>query len=213
MSEQARRGRRKSAEKHAAVLAAAKRLFFANGVEGVAIEHIAAEAGVSKMMIYSNFKDKEGVFESMVSELSQGLQQIVGRISLSTAGIEAALNEAGEQILTMLSSEEMLAFDGLLTIEAQKHTAIAKRFYKAGPGQLQAVIASNLTQRAERGELKLLDANEAAEDLIALWQGVWPMERRFLQRGTPTRAQIKKKVAKGTRNFLALYGTGSNSEL
>ncbi len=206
MSGNSRRGRRKDAEKHAAILTAAQRLFFANGVEGVAIEQIAAEAGVSKVMIYNNFKDKEGLFEAVVSEMSAGMEAIVAQLSLSEQPIEDALNDVGQQIIEKLSTDEMLAFDGLMAIEAQKHTAIAKRFYKAGPGRMHSILAANLSIRAANGDLLIDDAQMAAEDLMSLWQGMWPMERRFLQRGTPSRPQIRAKVARGTHCFLEIYG-------
>ena len=51
-------GRPKDPGKRAAILDAAKRLFVSQGFERVSMDQIAAEAGVSKLTVYSHFGDK-----------------------------------------------------------------------------------------------------------------------------------------------------------
>jgi AcrR family transcriptional regulator len=55
-------GRPKDLEKRAAILDAAKRLFPTSGFEGTSMDAIAADAGVSKLAVYSHFRDKETLF-------------------------------------------------------------------------------------------------------------------------------------------------------
>ena len=52
-------GRPKDLGKGSAILDAAKRLFTAHGFEGASMDQIAAEAGVSKLTVYSHYGDKE----------------------------------------------------------------------------------------------------------------------------------------------------------
>ena len=59
-------GRPKDLEKRAAILAAAKRLFPLSGFEGTSMDAIAAEAGVSKLTVYSHFTDKETLFVAAI---------------------------------------------------------------------------------------------------------------------------------------------------
>ena len=59
-------GRPKDLEKRAAILAAAKRLFPMSGFEGTSMDAIAAEAGVSKLTVYSHFTDKETLFVAAI---------------------------------------------------------------------------------------------------------------------------------------------------
>ncbi|MCC6595535.1 MAG: helix-turn-helix transcriptional regulator, partial [Rhodanobacteraceae bacterium] len=61
-------GRPKDLEKRAAILAAAKRLFLDHGFEGTSMDSIAAEAGVSKLTVYSHFRDKETLFTAAIRE-------------------------------------------------------------------------------------------------------------------------------------------------
>src|SRR6478735_8059327 len=65
-SKSAAPGRPKDAGQGAAILETAKRLFLSQGYEGVSMDQIAAEAGVSKLTVYSHFGDKEALFAAAV---------------------------------------------------------------------------------------------------------------------------------------------------
>lgn len=59
-------GRPKDLEKRAAILAAAKALFIRNAFAGTSMDAIAAEAGVSKLTVYSHFGDKDNLFREVI---------------------------------------------------------------------------------------------------------------------------------------------------
>ena len=59
-------GRPKDLAKGAAILEAAKRMFTLHGYERVSMDQIAAEAGVSKLTVYSHFGDKDALFAAAV---------------------------------------------------------------------------------------------------------------------------------------------------
>ena len=59
-------GRPKDLAKRAAILDAAKRLFVLQGFDGVSMDQIAAETGVSKLTVYSHFGDKDNLFREVV---------------------------------------------------------------------------------------------------------------------------------------------------
>src|SRR6185437_7405244 len=61
-------GRPKDMEKRAAILDAAKRLFPQHGYEGTSMDAVAAEAGVSKLTVYSHFGDKDSLFREALRE-------------------------------------------------------------------------------------------------------------------------------------------------
>ena len=60
-------GRPKDLEKRQAILDAAKRLFPQHGFDGISMEAIAAEAGVSKLTIYSHYGDKDALFRATIT--------------------------------------------------------------------------------------------------------------------------------------------------
>ena len=63
----------KDLEKKAAILDAAKKLFPQRGFDGVSMEAIAAEAGVSKLTVYNHFTDKETLFSAAVKQRCEEL--------------------------------------------------------------------------------------------------------------------------------------------
>ena len=64
-------GRPKDPAKREAILDAAKRLFILHGYEGSSMDAIAAEAGVSKLTLYSHFASKENLFAAAVASKCQ----------------------------------------------------------------------------------------------------------------------------------------------
>lgn len=56
----------RSADTHAAILAAARGLFGKHGVDAVTIDQLAEKAGVSSATIYATFKSKAGVIKAII---------------------------------------------------------------------------------------------------------------------------------------------------
>ena len=63
-----RRGRPRDPERVRRIIEAAHSHFNAHGLERASVDAIAAEAGVSKMTIYSHFASKEGLFEAVIRD-------------------------------------------------------------------------------------------------------------------------------------------------
>src|SRR4029078_4941 len=62
------RGRPRDPEVVRRILEAAQRHFDEHGLERASVDAIAADAGVSKMTVYSNFGSKEGLFQAVVRD-------------------------------------------------------------------------------------------------------------------------------------------------
>ena len=66
-------------ERRQQLLDIGRRLFAERGFEGTSIEEIAAQAGVSKPVVYEHFGGKEGLYAVVVDrEMSQLLDQVTG---------------------------------------------------------------------------------------------------------------------------------------
>ena len=71
-------GRPKDPAKRKAILEAAETLFLRNGYDGSSMDAIAAEAGVSKLTVYSHFTDKETLFAFAVkSKCEQQIPELL----------------------------------------------------------------------------------------------------------------------------------------
>ena len=55
-------------EKEQRILAAALRVFSSQGYSGAVLDHIAAEAGVSKPTLYQYFGNKEALFSAVLDD-------------------------------------------------------------------------------------------------------------------------------------------------
>src|SRR3982751_245596 len=62
------RGRPRDPERLRRILETAQRHFNEHGLERASVDAIAADAGVSKMTVYSNFGSKEGLFQAVVRD-------------------------------------------------------------------------------------------------------------------------------------------------
>jgi TetR/AcrR family transcriptional repressor of mexJK operon len=199
-------GRPRDPAKVEAIVTASWRLFLAHGVEPVAVERIAAEAGVSKATVYVYFPDKRALFEEGVRrEMAkiEAAQRIDGDTH-EAATIREVLVAFGIGIMTFLTSPGAVDFYGVLSGELRRDPELARTFYDAGPGRtlakLCAILASPLAS-----SLAIADVNRAAEMLLGMWQG---MSGYKLMLGIDHKAvtnAIPTRVAEGVDFFLRVH--------
>lgn len=67
------------AERRSSVLAGAARAFAAGGFDATSMEAIAAEAGVTKLIVYRHFESKEALYRAVLDQVARRLAQAVGR--------------------------------------------------------------------------------------------------------------------------------------
>jgi AcrR family transcriptional regulator len=104
-----RRGRPRDPERYRRILEAARRHFYAHGLERASVDAIAADAGVSKMTIYSHFGSKEGLFEAEVRDRTERVVGgVAGAEALDPTQPQKALLAIGEQFLALAREDEAL---------------------------------------------------------------------------------------------------------
>jgi TetR/AcrR family transcriptional repressor of mexJK operon len=163
-------GRPKDLGKRAAILEAAKHMFTAHGFERVSMDQIAAEAGVSKLTVYSHFGDKESLFSAAISakceeQLAGGLFQVDPSSSLRDQ-----LIGIGRAFLTLINSEEALAIHRVVTTQPPP-AKLGKLFWEAGPRRVQVAFESFLRAEMEAGALDIPDVHRAASQFFCLLKG------------------------------------------
>jgi len=163
-------GRPKDAGKGAAILETAKRLFLTLGYEGVSMDQIAAEAGVSKLTVYSHFGDKETLFSAAITakceeQLANGLFAVDPDSSLRDQ-----LLGIGRAFLTLINSEEALAIHRVVTT-LPPPTKLGQLFWEAGPRRVQEAFAAFLRDEIAAGALDIPDVRRAASQFLCLLKG------------------------------------------
>lgn len=155
-------GRPKDLGKRAAILEAAKQMFTAHGYDGASMDQIAAEAGVSKLTVYSHFGDKMTLFGAAVRAFCE--QQIPA--SLFEAEADLPLRERlmviARAFYAMVSSPEAVAGHRMLCIPQMADSNLPQMFWEAGPARVQLEFAALLKRRIAAGELQIDGHDDAA---------------------------------------------------
>src|SRR5262245_35469986 len=68
------------------ILAAARRLFYAQGVQNVGVEAIARKAGITKTALYYHFRDKDHLVAAYVEEQGVSVLSTLRRLFDQTTG-------------------------------------------------------------------------------------------------------------------------------
>jgi len=164
-------GRPKDPEKRAAILDAAKRLFPRHGFDGVSMDQIAADAGVSKLTVYSHFRDKDTLFTEAVREKCQ--QQLPDTaFEPSVAGpIRDTLLAIGMQFFTLVSSEEAVGLQRMMLADPRNAPKLGQLFFEAGPQRIIEGFRRFLERAVAAGKLEIDDTREAAGQFLCLLKG------------------------------------------
>jgi TetR/AcrR family transcriptional regulator, mexJK operon transcriptional repressor len=165
-------GRPKDLEKRAAILEAAKNLFPQRGFEGVSMDAIAAEAGVSKLTVYSHFKDKEALFsEAVKCRCEQQLPHDLFEIRPGTGPVRDALLKIGHGFSALCTSPEAVGLYRMMSARAQTDSQLSLLFYEAGPKRTLAEFEAFLRQANAAGALDVPDPTRAAQHFFAMLKG------------------------------------------
>ena len=164
-------GRPKDLEKRAAILEAAKRLFPHSGFEGTSMDAIAAEAGVSKLTVYSHFNDKETLFFTAIRERCEE-QMPATLFDVDIRGpVRRQLEAIGHAFVALVMAPESVALHRLLNGGAGTSSKLAQMFWDAGPKRVQASFQQFLRNEIEAGQLEIADVPRAASQFFSLLKG------------------------------------------
>lgn len=203
-------GRPKDLAKRAAVLEAAKRMFARHGFDRVSMDQIAAEAGVSKLTVYSHFGDKDRLFaEAVRAHCEQSMPACLFEQAADET-LQAQLQRIGEAFVAMVMAPDAIAGHRILCSPPVAGGPLVAVFWEAGPARVQAAFAALLERRRARGELPALeDATAAAGQFFALLRGE-PHLRAVLGCSDPTACEQARQrhVAGVVALFLRAYGGG-----
>src|SRR6476619_4634876 len=202
---QPRRGRPRDPERFRRIVEAAHSHFNAHGLERASVDAIAADAGVSKMTIYSHFASKEGLFEAVIRDRTD-------RVMGGLAGVEAldptqpqkALLAVGEQFLTLAREEEVLGQFRSLYGAAGVQREACRAFYRQGADRLIGDLAAYLRRADAQGTLHIRHPRQAADLFLAMFLGDGHI-RGLLMLDMPDARENKALLRAAVRVFMAAY--------
>ena len=196
-------GRPKDLVKRAAILEAAARMFTRSGFEGASMDQIAAEAGVSKLTVYSHFGDKETLFGEAVRVVCDSLMPDNLFVADPAAPLHSQLAGIARAFFAMITSEEALATHRMM-MSPGGDERLRHLFWQAGPERVQRAFATFLEARA--AELEIPDLVRAARQFFALLKGDLHTRMACGLCGNPGAAEVDEHIAATVAMFLRAYG-------
>ncbi|APA89307.2 TetR/AcrR family transcriptional regulator [Paraburkholderia sprentiae WSM5005] len=212
ISSERRPGRPKDAAKHTSIVQAATRLFVVQRYDTVTMEAVAAEAGVSKMTVYSHFSDKEALFEAVVHDVSDQMLQGLPPAGSENLPLRERLSAIGAAFLKIIVNVYVAGMAHTLPTVLRDDLPLRTRFYDAGPGRTVAVLAGIISEAAARNELIVDSPELAAQDLLSLWAGDLQTRMAFGVVKPATDREIKKRARRGTDVFLRAFAKTGKRE-
>ena len=164
-------GRPKDLGKRASILEAAKRLFLEQGYQGVSMDQIAAEAGVSKLTVYSHFGDKDALFAAAVqAKCAEMLPDALFEIEL-TGSVRDQLKAIGQAFFALITSEEAISTHRMMMVPGNIDDRLKQTFWEAGPQRTHDAFAALLQALVAKGELDVPDVAVASVQFFTLIKG------------------------------------------
>lgn len=200
------RGRPRDPAKRAALLAAARALFLQLGADAVTLDEVVARAKVSRATLYSNFADKDALLAAMIAIESERMISDAWAAEHVSCDLRQALTGFGERLLSFLAEADTFAFERLISQVTQSQPRVGADFFAAGPGRARGILQRIVAAGQERGELRGVGSEQAANDLMGVWLGFWRIEVLYGLRPSPDAEERRRLADHGVRQFLRLYG-------
>jgi len=164
-------GRPKDLEKRQAVLDAAKRLFPQFGFDGVSMEAIAAEAGVSKLTVYSHYGDKDALFSATIRAKCEEMLPPTLFQAAAKGPIRRQLTSIARAFFALVTSPEAIGMQRVMSTLMDTDSRLPQMFWEAGPQRVHDGFADFLRSRIAAGQLDIPDVDRASSQFFCLLKG------------------------------------------
>ena len=194
-----------SQRKIAGILAAARTEFFANGFSATSIEGIAARAEVSKVTVYTWFKNKENLFAEVVKAECADMRKNFTVENLVETGLREILQRAANGMLDFLMRDELVRFERILAAEVSRDPKIGDYFLDNGPRALLGDLTKLLEVSVKKGEIQSEDLRASAEMFAGLVMGRLDLFLRYGQKIRLSKADKKKRVIRAVDAWILFH--------
>lgn len=163
-----RQPRLSGADRRQQIVQVASEIFASQGFKGSTTREIAQRARVNEAIIFRHFPSKEDLYWAVVEE-----QCRVGR-SRTSGELQKRLDEQAGDLRGMLTAlaTEILHRDTrlirLLFYSALENHKLSQRFFRTYVASYYDVLAKNLRERMEKGELRKMDPVLAARGFLGM---------------------------------------------
>ena len=169
----------KSAERRAAIVAAAMDEFVVRGFAATRLDDIAKRAGVAKGTIYLHFKDKESMFEELIRT---AIVPLIGAITMAppiSGPVRDAVERFAETFIREIVSTRRGDIIRLIVAEGPRFPAIADFYFREVVSKGLAAMHALIQLAITRGEIKQRELAQFPQLVVApaivavIWQSLF----------------------------------------
>ena len=186
------------------ILAAAQKLFLANGFDGTSLEMIINESGGSRRNIYQEFGNKEGLLKAVMQH-----QVVRQRDTLANINYELppdqALKEAYLRFAEGLMSDTLIALMRMVVQVVVKLPDVGELIYESGPMSGGKPVEDYLQHLHREGVLVVEDPRAATELLMEMVKGRFHVRRILMPHRVIPEDEIKRHVDYAVDTFLRAH--------
>lgn len=192
-----RRGRPRDPDRLRRILQAAASQFHEHGLSGTSMDAIAAQAGVSKMTVYSHFPSKGELF---IAAVASRTAELMGTElpAMDPLKPKQALTAIGRAFLRLIRDDQVVQHHRILFGLREAHPEVRQAFHDQGPERMRQALAAYLAESARQGALKVRQPDVAADQFMGLFLSMGQL-RHLLNLGKPEpqedEALLKANVA------------------
>ncbi|MFZ1530139.1 MAG: TetR/AcrR family transcriptional regulator [Ferruginibacter sp.] len=148
------------------ILAAAKKVFIARGMDGARMQDIADEAGINKAMLHYYFRSKEQLFETIFKAVSGRFISQLEELLASGLDFYQKIERVCEAYINMATENPFMPIFVLSEVNRQPGTFIKKMFGGHLPNL--APLAKQLQQEIKKGNIKKISTEQLVMHIWSL---------------------------------------------
>jgi len=155
------------------ILAAARKLFLAEGFSAISGDRLCKEARVSKTSLYKYYGDMAGVLAAVVQSEADLFKLGVETKPSSEADFWRTMFDYGVKVLTVLNNPFCIELVRILHEEARSKPELAEIFYENADKRCHGVVCSLISFGQSEGYINnTISASDRADQLISIWEGM-----------------------------------------
>lgn len=175
MAQVAKKERRRKSPKRAAVIEAATEEFLTHGYAGTSMDGIAEAANVSKRTVYDHFPSKDDLFQAIVDEILQRVEQMPTHEYSSDRPLDVQLLEIGNTFASTITSRDVMKLSKVVISHFIQAPEWAHNTLKAHTRLRRDMVAFFKAGKKD-GRLSIRDPETAASQFCGLIKEIafWP---------------------------------------
>ncbi len=187
------------------IVEGARSIFLSQGYDAASMNDIARAAGVSKGTLYVYFKDKEALFQAIVTDECAGQAERLFDFDHSERDVEGTLMRLGMSYVPFLCRPAKSAVLRTVIAIADRMPEIGKLFYETGPSRGISLLGDYLRAQTKAGVLKVEHPDIAAAQFLDSCQSTLFKPVLFNFGPPPDHDSVERVVTTAVRAFMAAY--------